>query len=139
MVAMATILVNFKAYELIFKESGLLMTMDFIINIVIPLALSYFNFILILCEKDYISAILNCLALLCIPEIDNQLPKILGYWEDNIIKHFIITESMVVFDDTIHTPENDFTTIEYARRNLVCGLQFSEFYISICQKKIGIR
>ena len=87
-------------------------------------------FILVLCERDYISAVLNCSALLFIPEIDDQLPKILGYWEDNIIKHFIITESMVVFDDTIHTPENDFTTIEYARRNLVCGLQFDNFYIT---------
>jgi len=71
MVAMATILDIFKAYELVFKEFGLIVMMNYVIIIVIPLALSYFGFILILCEKDYISAVLNCLTLLCIPEIDN--------------------------------------------------------------------
>jgi len=130
MVAMATISDTLKAYELVFKDFGLLMMMDSVINIVIPLALSYFGFILILCEKDYISAVLNCSALLFIPEIDDQLPKILGYREDDIIKNFLITESMVDFDDIINMPEDEFTTIECARRNLVCGLQFGDFYIT---------
>ena len=86
MVAMATILDIFKAFKSFFKKFGLLVIMDSVINIVIPVALSYFGFIIILCKNDSISAVLNYLALLCIPEIDDQLPKILGYREDEIIK-----------------------------------------------------
>ena len=85
-VAMATISDTVKAYELVFKDFGLLMMMDSVINIVIPLVLACYGFVIILCEKDYINAVLNCLALLFIPEIDDQLPKILGYREDDIIE-----------------------------------------------------
>ena len=101
-----------------------------LISIVIPFDLSYFGFIIILCEKGYISAVLNCLALLFIPDIDDQLPKILGCRDDDIIKNSLIKESMVDFDDIIHIPEDEVTTIECARRNLVCGLQFDNFYIT---------
>jgi len=59
MVNMATILDIFKVYELVFKEFGILVIMDSVINIVIPVALSYIGFIIIMCEKDYISAALK--------------------------------------------------------------------------------
>ena len=89
MVDMATISDIFKAHALVFKEFGLLMMMYSVINIDITFDLSYFGFILILCEKDYIGAVLNCLVLLFIPKIDNQLLKIRGYQEDDIIKKIL--------------------------------------------------
>jgi len=130
MVAMATIADTMSAYKLVFKEVGLLMMMDVVINICIPIVLTYYGFILILCEKDYINAVLNCSALLFIPEIDDQLPQILGYREDDIIKNFLITESMEDFAAIIEMPEEEFSTLECARRNIVCGLQFGDFYIT---------
>ena len=94
MVAKQTIADTLEAYEKVFiKKFNMLMLMNFVINIFVPLALAFYGFILILCEKDYISAVLNCSALLFIPEIDDQLPQILGYREDDIIKNFLITES----------------------------------------------
>ena len=85
MVAMDTILDSFNAYKLVFKNFELVVMIDSVINTVIPFVLSHFGFILTFCKKDYISAVLNCLVLLFIPEIDNQLPKILGYQEEEII------------------------------------------------------
>jgi len=136
MVAMATISDISKASELDFKEFGLLVMMNFVISIVIPLALSYSGFILILREKDYISAVLNFSALLFIPEIDNQLPRILGHREDDIIKKYISTELIVDFDDILHITEDEFTTIECAIQNLVCDLQFGDFYITNMSEQI---
>jgi len=76
------------------------------------------------------------LALLFITEINDQLPKIVGYREDEIIKNFLSTESMVDFDDIIHMPEDEFTTIGCARQNLVCGLQFGDLYITDISEQI---
>ena len=45
-----------------------------------------------MCNKYYTNTVLNCSMLLFIPEIDNQLPRILGYWEDDIIEHYLIRE-----------------------------------------------
>jgi len=52
MLAMATISDIFKVYELVFKEFGLMVMIDSVINTVIPFALSYVGFIIILREKD---------------------------------------------------------------------------------------
>jgi len=130
MVAKATIADTLQAYELVFKKVSLLMVMDFVINIILPLALAFYGFVLILCEQDYINAVLNCSALLFIPEIDDQLPQILGYGEDDIIKNFLISEAMEDFDAVTKMADLEFTTIECARRNIVCGLQFGDFYIT---------
>jgi len=75
-------------------------------------------------------------VLLFIPEINNQLPKILGYQEKEIINFFCITESVVDFDDIIHMPEDELTTIERSRQSLMCDLQLGDFYITNILKQI---
>jgi len=77
-VAMDTISDSFNAYELVFKKFELLVMMDSVVNMVNPFVLSHFSFIIILCKKNYISVVLNCSVLLFIPEINDQLPKIIG-------------------------------------------------------------
>lgn len=124
MVAMSTISETLLAYRILFKKIGPLMLMDFIVNIFLPLVLAYYGFLLILSEKDFINAVLNTTALLFIPEIDDALPQILGYCEDDIIRNFLITESMKDFDKIDKIPPAD------KRPSIVCGLEFGDYYIT---------
>jgi len=130
MVAFSTICETLAAYKILFKGFSILMVMDVIVNFILPLVLAYHGFFLILYEKNFLSAVLNTTALLFIPEIDDQLPNILGYREDDIIRNFLIAESMKDFDVFSKMQTADDFTTEKLSRNYLCGVQFGDFYIT---------
>jgi len=127
MVALSTISETLLACKILFKEVGTLILMDLIVNVILPLLLAYYGFLLILSEVSFIDAVLNTTALLFIPEIDDQLPQILGYSDDDIVKNFLINESMKDFDKVTAI---DIKLEEKERTDIVCGLEFGDFYIT---------
>jgi len=123
MVAVSTISETYDGCKKLFKHDfGMLMIMDVVVNMILPLILAYYGFLLILAERKFIDAVLNTTALLFIPEIDDQLPKILGYREDDIIRNFLITESMEDLDKIL--------SAQQPGHNILSGLQFGDFYIT---------
>jgi len=131
MVAMSTISEALSAYKILFKGVGALMIMDFIANIVLPLLLACYGFFLILSEENFINAVLNTTALISISEIDDQLPQILGYSEDDIIRNFLINESMTDFDAVKDVQVKDLARLDVG----ACGLPFGDFYITNMQER----
>jgi len=130
LVAYSTISETIEAYKILFRGIGPLMLMDFIVNIILPLVLAYYGFQLILSETSFIDAVLNTTALLFIPEIDDQLPQILGYREDDIIRNYLITESMKDYDKVHQIPNESLTHKELDRRKVICGVEFGDYYIT---------
>ena len=72
-------------------------------NIVIPVVLVVSGFIVIVREKDFITAVLNTTALLVVfirPEIDDILPKLLGYDITAIVEnHLIKDEAKIEYNE----------------------------------------
>jgi len=129
-VAMSTISDTVDAYKILFRGISPLMLMDFIVNIILPLILACHGFLLILSQTSFIDAVLNATALLFIPEIDDQLPQILGYREDDIIRNYLITESVKDYDQVEQIPNEDLTAKELNRRNTISGIEFGDYYIT---------
>ena len=70
----------------IYGRLGPLQIIDSIVNIVIPVVLVVSGIIVIVQEKDFITDVLNTTALLFIPEIDDILPKLLGFYDITAIE-----------------------------------------------------
>ena len=121
MVAISTVSETIQAYKILFRKFGSLMLMDIIVNGLLPFILAFYGFLLILSEVNYLNAVLNSIALLFIPEIDDQLPNILNYSEDSIIKNFLISQSLKDFDKVMSD--------ERVHPDIASG-QFSDFYIT---------
>jgi len=130
MITVANIHESMFAYR-IFGRIGPLQMMDFIMSALIPIFLTVIGFFVIFTEVKYIEAVLNCTALLFIPEIDDQLPFILGLRTEEIVKNFLVAESITTFDAIARLKKvTDFSGTEMVRRNVTCGVQFSDFYIT---------
>jgi len=114
----------------IFGGIGLLQMMDFIINSIVPTVLTVTGFIVILKCESFIDAVLDSTALLFIPEIDDQLPLILGHRVEAIIKNFLIAESIATFNEIARYPDEQFTPAGLAKHNVKCGVQFTDIYIT---------
>lgn len=130
MITVANIRESIFAYR-IFGRVGPLQMMDFSMSALIPVFLTIIGFFVIFFEESYIEAVLNCTALLFIPEIDDQLPFILGLRTEEIVKNFLVAESITTFDSLARTKDDTgFSAAELKRRNITCGVQFSDFYIT---------
>jgi len=114
----------------IFGRIGVLQMMDFTMSAIIPLLLTVTGFFVIFREKSFIEGVINSTALLFIPEIDDQLPSILGLRTEEIVKNFLVAESITTFDEIARLTDTDFNTDEQKKRNVVSGVQFSDFYIT---------
>lgn len=89
------------AYGIFGNKYGLLQMMDFIVNAILPSLLIISGFFVILGQEEFIEAVLNTAALLFIPEIDDQLPSLLGFDQKSIVKNFLIHEAMREYDDFV--------------------------------------
>jgi hypothetical protein len=74
--------------------------------------------------------VLNTAALLFIPEIDDQLPELLGYSESEIYKNFLLCESMDEFDLLCSLDDSEITMKTINALDDAIGVQFSDFYLT---------
>jgi len=120
---------SFHAYQ-VYGKIGVLQMMDFVMSAFIPALLTVTGFIVIFKEQKFVEGVLNSTALLFIPEIDDQLPHILGLRIEEIVQNFLVAESITTFDDIAKLGDEEFTLHEKAKRNITTGVQFSDFYIT---------
>mmetsp|Transcript_22784 Transcript_22784/g.26235 ORF Transcript_22784/g.26235 Transcript_22784/m.26235 type:complete len:674 (-) Transcript_22784:82-2103(-) len=135
MVAIPSITETAEAYHILFRKPHMLQIMDFIVNVCIPLVLAASGFLVILCQNNFIDAVLNVTALLFIPEIDDQLPSILGLQGEDIILNFLIAQSMNDFDNILRMPDDHFNYATLEAHKKVCRFQFGDFYITNLEEK----
>ena len=114
----------------IYERFGMLQMMDFIVNAILPSVLLVSGFFVIYGQDSFIESVLNTAALLFIPEIDDQLPSLLGFKEASIVKNFLISEAMKEFD-AIHddgaNPEKE-KMLKYTDAGM--GVQFADHFIT---------
>ena len=67
--------------------------MDICANVFLPSILVIAGFFVIIKEDNFIEVVLNSAAILFIPEIDDRLPRLLGYDEKAIIENFLSMEA----------------------------------------------
>jgi len=114
----------------VYKRIGPIQLIDFVVNTILPVVLLVSGFFVILNSNSYIESVLNTAALLFIPEIDDQLPRLLGFNERSIYMNYLMSESLEELDGYWNLDDNDIT--KYYLRNLdeSIGVQFSDFYLT---------
>eukprot|EP00591_Stephanopyxis_turris_P013386 CAMPEP_0195520932 /NCGR_PEP_ID=MMETSP0794_2-20130614/17627_1 /TAXON_ID=515487 /ORGANISM="Stephanopyxis turris, Strain CCMP 815" /LENGTH=539 /DNA_ID=CAMNT_0040650377 /DNA_START=216 /DNA_END=1835 /DNA_ORIENTATION=+ len=115
-----------KVYRFYGKIGWLQMT-DFIVNQILTVILLLSGFILILSMDSYIEAVLNASALLFIGEIDDQLPSLLGYDKESIVKDYLMTESNRQFVRLLSLSDE---CSKRLHRNISVGIPFCDFFLT---------
>lgn len=113
----------------IFGKLGVLQTMDFLVNAILPSVLIVTGFVVILGQEEFIDAVLNTAALLFIPEIDDQLPSLLGFSESSIVKNFLIAEAIKEFD-ALHDDDVSNDSILGNAEEEGMGVQFGDYFLT---------
>ena len=77
-------------------------------------------------------AVLNTAALLFIPEIDDQLPGLIGYNESIIVKNFLVKRLLIMFDDWCLLENNSVFKLYHNVKvlNPGLGVQFADYYLT---------
>jgi len=113
----------------IYGRLGPLQMIDFIVNVVIPIVLVISGFVLIVEEKDFITAVLNTTALLFIPEIDDVLPKLIGYDSNAIVENHLIKEAKIEYNE-ITTKLSQIGVSKDIAQNDDLGIEFNDYFIT---------
>ena len=113
----------------IFGKVGVLQTMDFLVNAILPSVLIVTGFVVILGQEEFIDAVLNTAALLFIPEIDDQLPSLLGFSESAIVKNYLIAEAIKEFD-ALHDNDVSNDSILGNAKEEGMGVQFGDYFLT---------
>lgn len=110
---------------------GPLQMMDAITNLALPLILLVSGFIVTTQEKEYINAVLNTAAFLFIPEIDDQLPALLGYDEEAMIENYLIAESKNDYNKFTRMREEEIQKkFKDKDEESALGVPFNDYYIT---------
>mmetsp|Transcript_12605 Transcript_12605/g.15998 ORF Transcript_12605/g.15998 Transcript_12605/m.15998 type:complete len:302 (+) Transcript_12605:3-908(+) len=104
--------------------------MDFCVNSILPIVLLFSGFLIILLSDSFIESVLNTAALLFIPEIDDQLPSLLGYTDSVIYKRYLTFTAMKKFDHICLLKDEQITEKCLRLLNDAIGVQFSDFYLT---------
>eukprot|EP00536_Pseudo-nitzschia_multiseries_P000946 jgi/Psemu1/300412/fgenesh1_kg.12_\ len=78
-----------------------LLTIDVLVNFLIPLVAVALGFIIIVVKEGFIGGVLNTAALLFISEIDDQLPEFLEYSNEDVVRTFVIQNATKEYDDLL--------------------------------------
>mmetsp|Transcript_4076 Transcript_4076/g.5323 ORF Transcript_4076/g.5323 Transcript_4076/m.5323 type:complete len:572 (+) Transcript_4076:101-1816(+) len=116
-----------------YGKIGVLQMIDAIINLFLPVILLIAGAWVIIFETDFIQAVLNTAAFLFIPEIDDRLPQLLGYDDENLIENYLIAESKAGFNDLLKLtkkPENIHHKFDYCGPDSPLGVNFCDYYIT---------
>lgn len=91
--------------------------MDFIVNFVLPILMTFCGFFVVLQAGNFLEGVLNAVALIFITEIDDQLPRFLELDTLDIVQGFLIDQAME----------------EYETQNLkekIPSIEFSDMHIT---------
>mmetsp|Transcript_47403 Transcript_47403/g.92487 ORF Transcript_47403/g.92487 Transcript_47403/m.92487 type:complete len:563 (+) Transcript_47403:204-1892(+) len=75
---------------IIYQDIGILFLIDWLINLLLPMAAVVLGFTIIATSDQFIEGVLNTAALLFIPEIDDKLPQFLDFQNDDIVRTYIV-------------------------------------------------
>jgi hypothetical protein len=118
------------AFNVYNRRIGTFQMLDFFVNTILPPILLVFGFLTIMTSESFIESVLNTAALLFIPEIDDQLPKLLGYNSTIIFKNYLTHESLKEFDRICKIKDTHITKTYLNGVNSAIGVQFSDFYLT---------
>ena len=104
--------------------------MDSFVNQFLCVVLVFAGFVVIMIQESYIEAVLNSAALLFIPEIDDQLPGLMGFDEAAIIGNYIITTSLKQFDKVCRMSDEEITNEYLSEMNPSIGVDFSDYFLT---------
>eukprot|EP00551_Chaetoceros_affinis_P011522 CAMPEP_0203684868 /NCGR_PEP_ID=MMETSP0090-20130426/48255_1 /ASSEMBLY_ACC=CAM_ASM_001088 /TAXON_ID=426623 /ORGANISM="Chaetoceros affinis, Strain CCMP159" /LENGTH=620 /DNA_ID=CAMNT_0050554049 /DNA_START=75 /DNA_END=1937 /DNA_ORIENTATION=+ len=93
------------------QHTGPLQIIDYTVNMILPVVLIITGFFVIVNEEDFINAVLNTAAFLFIPEIDDQMPRLLGYDTEAMIENYLIAESKEQYDGLLGFGEEDISAL----------------------------
>mmetsp|Transcript_34272 Transcript_34272/g.114403 ORF Transcript_34272/g.114403 Transcript_34272/m.114403 type:complete len:531 (+) Transcript_34272:35-1627(+) len=74
---------------------------DLMANVVIPLVLLPVGFLLIVQSEGYVDAVLNATALLFIPALDDELPRLAGIDVQSVIQNFLVAVAIKELEETV--------------------------------------
>lgn len=98
-------------YKLFGNQIGLIYLIDVAVNILIPIILVCVGWYLVTLQGDYINGVIMTTALLFIPQIDDQLPDLLGFEADAITENFIIYEAKLAYNRYLELTDDDVNQI----------------------------
>ena len=113
----------------VYGKVGPLQMMDFFVNEILTFILLFSGFAVILIQDSFIEAVLNTAALLFIPEIDDQLPSLLGLEESAIIENYLTYQMMKQFDSISRLKNEEITTSFLRSVNTSIGRRFNDYYL----------
>lgn len=114
----------------LYGKKGPLQMLDFFVNQILTGVLLFSGFFVILIQDSFIEAVLNTAALLFIPDIDDQLPQLLGLDTDSIIKNYLMYQTLREFDKICQMDDNKIT-YEYLKSvNSSIGVPFCDYYLT---------
>ena len=119
-----------QAYDFYGNRPSFLQRIDFFVNHTLSTVLVFSGFVVIMIQQSFIEAVLNSAALLFIPEIDDQLPSLLGYDEKAIIENYIIAESLKKFSTIARLTDKEVTRDYLKSINNAIGVEFSDYYLT---------
>ena len=128
-----------------YKKFGPLQAIDFTVNVIIPLLIVIVGFWLVASQDNFVDAVIMTTALLFIPEIDDQLPDLLGFDQDAIIETFLVREAKNLYNDYHRVNDDtlniDFgskcasflqsnTPLSHTKKSRKTGVEFSDYFIT---------
>ncbi len=114
----------------LYGRVGLLQITDFFVNQFLTFVLLFSGFFVIMIQESYIEAVMNTAALLFIPEIDDQLPSLLGLESDSIIKNYLTYQTLKQFDKIARLPDESITENYLKSVNQSIGVPFGDYYLT---------
>ncbi len=142
MIARASIMESSNAIKL-YEKRGPLQMVDLFVNKYLTCILLVAGFFVIVIQDSFIEAVLNTAALLFIPDIDDQLPKLLGLNENSIIKNYLSYNCLKQFDKVFAMTDSRIKRELYLKRNEAIGVPFCDYYLTHIREqascpKVGI-
>ncbi len=130
----------YKVYNF-YGKLGVLQSIDFMVNVILPLLIIIVGFWLIANQENFVDAVIMTTALLFIPEIDDQLPSLLGFDPNGVIETYLVRESKNLYNNLIRRDDDDLWSAfdsycaSYVRSDIrlkssKMGMEFSDYYIT---------
>eukprot|EP00978_Attheya_sp_CCMP212_P031003 scaffold115889_cov41-Attheya_sp.AAC.1 len=97
MLAFQAVKKAFKAKN-IYDFISFLLIFDLLANVIVPILIVIFGFLIISSADTYIDAVLNSTALIFIVEIDDILPRLLGMDVSSIVQDYLVDKALREYD-----------------------------------------
>jgi hypothetical protein len=114
----------------LYGKTGFIQTLDFFVNKYLTMILLVAGFMVIMIQESFIEAVLNSTALMFVPEIDDQIPRLLGLEEDAIIKNYLTHQSLQEYDQISRMEGKRLNSEIVKPQNECMGAQFQDYHLT---------